>query len=106
MINLGCRHRNESALSDFYGEVLADYIGMAPFYLKSKRDGVIVRTMHSGDKLIVVAVNKSDSVVRLTPVTGYTYEAAIYDNFDTVTRKSNRKMILKPQECSVTIWTN
>lgn len=106
MINLGCRHRNESALSDFYGEVLADFIGKAPFHLKSKKDGVIVRTMHSGDKLIVIAVNKSDTVVKLSPVTGYTYESTLYDNFDTDSCRSGRKMILKPQECSVTIWTN
>lgn len=105
MIDLGCRHRNERALADFYGKEAVKYDAAAPFCFPSPSDGVLVRTMQSKDRLIVITVNKTGRTVRVRPVTGYKYSSTIYDNKNRISCNSNGTMRLIPQECAVTVWT-
>lgn len=105
MIDLGCRHRNERALAEFYGKELKESLENAPLRFKSSMDGVHVRTMKSGDRLVVVMMNKSEKKVKVRPETDYGYESTIYDNMDRVPCKADGTLVLMPQECAVTMWT-
>jgi len=104
MIDLGCRHRKEGALARFYGWCLKDELASAAFSLPSAIEGVLLRVEQSGDRLVVIAVNKGEKTLRFKPRTEYEYESQIFDNKNRTSCRSKGVMVLQPQECSVTVW--
>ena len=71
-IDLGCRNHDEKALAAFYNTLVSG-LSTSPVRFSKPREGILMRTMESGDKIITVLVNKSgrNSCVRLkTSCTG------------------------------------
>ncbi len=65
-IDLGCRNHDEKALAAFYNSLISG-LSTSPVRFSKPREGILMRTMESGDKIITVLVNKSgrNSCVRL-----------------------------------------
>lgn len=103
MIDLGNWHRNEKALSEFYGKELMDQIACAPVYLEKPVSGLTLRTMTSGDNMVVIAINKNTKPVHYKIKGGFHPAGVIFDNMTGQGMKG--KMKLLPEECTVSVWT-
>ena len=102
MIDLGCWHRNEKALSLFYGNMLKKEIASAPVRLRRPAGGLLIRTMDCGDKLVTVIINKSGRRIKARISTEAGNPEIIYGSGSV----SPRRIRIGDEETIVTVWNN
>jgi len=104
MVDLGNWHRNEKALSEFYGRELYCRMSKAPLHLSQPQDGVTLRTMLASDALVVIAINKNNRPIEVDVESEYIFDHIIYDNISKASCPSKGKIHLEPEECKVSLW--
>ena len=72
----------------------------APFHFNEAHEGVLVRTMVSGDAIITLIINKTGSGLRLRATVPPGNPDVIYGN----ARVRGRSLLLPEEDCSVIVW--
>lgn len=104
-VDMGCWHRDELALAQFYGTLLKDLIDATPVHFAKPQHDVLLRTMDSDQGLVLIALNKTPGKAVLPLVfsgdMSLKNASTVYSAGNATKAVRGRSLVLMPEQAIV-----